>query len=93
MSTIFSVYVLVYYDFNVNVCTRLTAVSELQASGIPCAAVLDSAVGFILDKVDMIFVGAEGVVENGGIINQVRRRIIALKTVDMLSHQFLFTFY
>lgn len=47
------------------------AVSELQASGIPCAAVLDSAVGFILDKVDMVFVGAEGVVENGGIINQV----------------------
>jgi translation initiation factor eIF-2B subunit alpha len=52
-------------------------VSELQASGIPCAAVLDSAVGFILDKVDMIFVGAEGVVENGGIINQVRSYAIS----------------
>ncbi|KAG2176476.1 hypothetical protein INT43_005716 [Umbelopsis isabellina] len=56
----------------------LTAVSELQASGIPCAAVLDSAVGFILDKVDMVFVGAEGVVENGGIINQIGTYQIAL---------------
>ncbi|KAG2184079.1 hypothetical protein INT44_009094 [Umbelopsis vinacea] len=56
----------------------LVAVSELQASGIPCAAVLDSAVGFILDKVDMIFVGAEGVVENGGIINQIGTYQIAL---------------
>lgn len=33
---------------------------------------LDSAVGYIMDKVDMVFVGAEGVVENGGIVNKVR---------------------
>lgn len=25
-----------------------------------------------MDKVDMVFVGAEGVVENGGIVNKVR---------------------
>jgi translation initiation factor eIF-2B subunit alpha len=56
-------------------------VCELQASGIPCAAVLDSAVGFILDKVDLVFVGAEGVVENGGIINQVNGLVAIFKTL------------
>lgn len=49
----------------------LQAVKALREIGIPCRAVLDSAVGYIVDKVDMVFVGAEGVVENGGVINQV----------------------
>lgn len=52
---------------------RLQAVDYLREAGIPCRAVLDSAVGYIMDKVDMVFVGAEGVVENGGVINKVRR--------------------
>lgn len=38
---------------------------------IPVTLVLDSAVGFIMDKVDMVIVGAEGVVESGGIINKL----------------------
>ncbi|KAI8070392.1 hypothetical protein BC940DRAFT_295986 [Gongronella butleri] len=56
----------------------LRAVEELHAAGIPCRAVLDSAVGYIMDKVDMVFVGAEGVVENGGVINQIGTYQIAL---------------
>ncbi|ORZ17244.1 hypothetical protein BCR42DRAFT_414232 [Absidia repens] len=56
----------------------LKAVEELRAAGIPCRAVLDSAVGYIMDKVDMVFVGAEGVVENGGVINQIGTYQIAL---------------
>jgi hypothetical protein len=42
---------------------------ELLAAGIPVTLILDSGVGFIMEKVDMLLVGAEGVVESGGIIN------------------------
>lgn len=35
-----------------------------------------------MDKVDMVFVGAEGVVENGGIVNKVRHLYI-----DILKSQ------
>lgn len=49
----------------------IQAVAALRKAGIPCRAVLDSAVGYIMDKIDMVFVGAEGVVENGGIVNKV----------------------
>ncbi|KAI7858648.1 hypothetical protein BDC45DRAFT_434147 [Circinella umbellata] len=56
----------------------LNAVKALKEAGIPCRAILDSAVGYIVDKVDMVFVGAEGVVENGGVINQVGTYQIAL---------------
>ena len=33
--------------------------------------VLDSAVAFIMEKIDLVLIGAEGVVESGGIINLV----------------------
>ncbi|KAI8982026.1 hypothetical protein BDF20DRAFT_447709 [Mycotypha africana] len=56
----------------------IQAVAALRKHGIPCRAVLDSAVGYIMDKVDMVFVGAEGVVENGGIVNKVGTFQIAL---------------
>ncbi|KAI9475545.1 MAG: hypothetical protein EXX96DRAFT_573740 [Benjaminiella poitrasii] len=56
----------------------IQAVSALRKHGIPCRAVLDSAVGYIMDKVDMVFVGAEGVVENGGIVNKIGTFQIAL---------------
>ena len=42
---------------------------ELLAAGIPVTLILDSGVGFFMEKVDMLLVGAEGVVESGGIIN------------------------
>ena len=35
-------------------------------------AVLDSAVGALMEQVDLCLVGAEGVMENGGIANKVR---------------------
>jgi translation initiation factor eIF-2B subunit alpha len=34
--------------------------------------VLDCAIGSIMDKVDLCITGAEGVMENGGIINKVK---------------------
>ncbi|ORE10839.1 IF-2B-domain-containing protein [Rhizopus microsporus var. microsporus] len=56
----------------------IQAAAALKKAGIPCRAVLDSAVGYIMDKVDMVFVGAEGVVENGGIVNKIGTFQIAL---------------
>lgn len=44
---------------------------ELEKLEIPCTVILDSAVGYIMEQVDMVMVGAEGVAESGGIINKV----------------------
>lgn len=44
---------------------------ELQAMGIPCTLILDSAIGYIMEQIDFIMVGAEGVLESGGIVNKV----------------------
>jgi len=46
-------------------------VNALAKVGIPVVLILDTAVGYIMEKIDLVLVGAEGVVENGGIINQV----------------------
>ncbi|KAJ3285551.1 translation initiation factor eIF-2B subunit alpha [Borealophlyctis nickersoniae] len=54
------------------------AVKELQEAGIPAELILDSSVGYIIHRVDMVIVGAEGVVQNGGIINHVGTYQIAV---------------
>ncbi|OZJ04829.1 hypothetical protein BZG36_02344 [Bifiguratus adelaidae] len=54
------------------------AVRELTEAGIEAQGVLDSAVAYIMNKVDMVLVGAEGVVENGGVINQIGSYQVAL---------------
>ncbi|KAL1925021.1 uncharacterized protein VTP21DRAFT_4675 [Calcarisporiella thermophila] len=56
----------------------LKAAKVLRKHGIPSTVVLDSAVGYIIHKVDMVLVGAEGVVENGGLINQIGTYQIAV---------------
>lgn len=45
--------------------------SWLEAVSIKSKVILDSAVGFIMERIDLVIVGAEGVVESGGIINKV----------------------
>lgn len=45
--------------------------NSMKELNIPCTLILDSAVGYIMEKVDMVMVGAECVVESGGIINKV----------------------
>jgi len=45
---------------------------------IPVSVVLDSAVASVMRKVDFVLVGAEGVVESGGIINKIGTYSIAL---------------
>jgi translation initiation factor eIF-2B subunit alpha len=40
-------------------------------AGIPTTVVLDSAMGHAMESVDLVICGAEGVVENGGIVNKI----------------------
>ena len=56
----------------------LKAAKHLESLGIPVVVIPDSAVGYIIDKVDMVLVGAEGVVENGGLINAIGTYQIAM---------------
>ena len=50
----------------------------LEDLKVPCTIVLDSGVGYIMERVDMVLVGAEGVVESGGIINKLGTYTVAL---------------
>lgn len=55
------------------------AASQMYAkAGIPTTIVLDSAMAYVMEKVDMVIVGAEGVVENGGIINKIGTYAVAI---------------
>ncbi|EGN92467.1 hypothetical protein SERLA73DRAFT_191121 [Serpula lacrymans var. lacrymans S7.3] len=56
----------------------LRTYDELTAVGIPCTVVLDSAVSYVMDKVDLVLVGSEAVVESGGLINAVGSNQIAI---------------
>eukprot|EP00736_Rhodelphis_marinus_P011125 Rmarinus@m.27815 len=38
---------------------------------IPCSLILDSAAAHVMPKVDMVLMGALGVVESGGIVNEI----------------------
>ena len=42
-----------------------------HSSSIPTTVVLDSAMGYICESVDIVLVGAEAVVENGGCVNKM----------------------
>lgn len=46
-------------------------IAALRSRSIPVATIPATAVAFCLDQVTQIFVGAEGVVENGGIISRM----------------------
>lgn len=53
-------------------------VSILRAKGVPVATISEGAVGYAMGKVNLVIVGAEGVVENGGIISRLGTYQIAL---------------
>lgn len=44
---------------------------ELVAVGVPVKLIIDSAVAYTMEKVDLVLFGADGVVESGGIINMM----------------------
>ena len=52
-----------------------TMVQWLRDNGINSTLIIDAAVGYIMEKIDIVLVGAEGVAESGGIINKVMHLI------------------
>lgn len=50
----------------------------LTAAGIPCTVLLDSAVGYVMERVDMVLLGCEAVVESGALVSSVGTYQIAL---------------
>lgn len=56
---------------------------ELTEAKIECTLILDSAIGYIMESIDIVLVGAEGVVESGGIINRVGTYTMALCAREM----------
>ncbi|KAG6485605.1 translation initiation factor eIF-2B subunit alpha-like [Zingiber officinale] len=63
--------------------TGLKLSKELAALGIPVKLLIDSAVAYVMDEVDMVLVGADGVVESGGIINMMGTYQIAIVAHSM----------
>jgi translation initiation factor eIF-2B subunit alpha len=57
---------------------RIKTAEALRVAGIPATVVLDSAVAYVMDKVDFVLVGSEAVVESGGLINAVGSNQIAI---------------
>lgn len=53
-------------------------VKELKKIGINCTLILDASVGAVMEKVDFVLLGAEAVVESGGIINKIGSSTIGL---------------
>lgn len=49
----------------------LRTYERLRAEGIPCTVVLDTAVAYVIDRIDLCLVGAEAVAESGGIFNAI----------------------
>ncbi|XP_073131933.1 uncharacterized protein [Henckelia pumila] len=63
--------------------TGLRLSNELTKLNVPVKLLIDSAVAYSMDEVDMVFVGADGVVESGGIINMMGTYQIALVAKSM----------
>ncbi|CAH9055798.1 unnamed protein product [Cuscuta epithymum] len=61
----------------------LRLANELAKLDVPVKLLIDSAVAYSMDEVDMVFVGADGVVESGGIINLMGTYQIALVAKSM----------
>ncbi|TVY85683.1 Translation initiation factor eIF-2B subunit alpha, partial [Lachnellula willkommii] len=55
-----------------------SVVSSLRSKGVPVATISEGGVGYAMGKVDLVIVGAEGAVENGGIISRLGTYQIAL---------------
>jgi translation initiation factor eIF-2B subunit alpha len=59
------------------------AAKVYQEAGIPTTVVLDSAMAYIMERVDLVIVGAEGVVENGGIVNKIGTYALAVAAKEL----------
>ncbi|MCO5554880.1 hypothetical protein L7F22_008417 [Adiantum nelumboides] len=51
--------------------TGVEMAKEMVTIGVPVTLIIDSAVAYTMQSVDMLLMGADGVVESGGIINMI----------------------
>jgi translation initiation factor eIF-2B subunit alpha len=56
---------------------------ELEAIGIPAICILDASVAYMMERVTLVLMGAEAVVESGGIINKIGTFNIAIAAHEM----------
>ncbi|CAN6929057.1 unnamed protein product [Brassica oleracea var. botrytis] len=63
--------------------TGVLLAKELAKLDVPVKLLIDSAVAYCMDEVDMVFVGADGVVESGGVINMMGTYQIAIVAHSM----------
>jgi len=69
---------------------------SLKAFNVPCELVLDCSVASVLSRVDYVLMGAEGVVESGGVVNKIGSYTLAMcakelnKPVYILCESFKF---
>lgn len=59
-------------------CSGYLTARKLMEKNIPVTIILDSAVAAVMEKIDVVVVGAEGVFENGGIVNKLGTYQIAV---------------
>ncbi|KAK5649918.1 hypothetical protein RI129_000947 [Pyrocoelia pectoralis] len=57
--------------------------NDLRELKIPCTLIMDAAIGYIMESVDFVMVGAEAVVESGGIVNKIGSYTMALSAKAM----------
>ena len=55
-------------------CDGYDMCNRLAQHNIPAKLIVDSALAIYLDEADFVLAGAEAVVENGGIINEVKKK-------------------
>jgi translation initiation factor eIF-2B subunit alpha len=61
----------IYVINDARVTESRAVVARLRSKGVPVATIHEGAIAYSMGKVDLILVGAEGVVENGGIISRM----------------------
>uniref|UniRef100_A0A7S3J911 Translation initiation factor eIF-2B subunit alpha n=1 Tax=Euplotes harpa TaxID=151035 RepID=A0A7S3J911_9SPIT len=65
--------------------------NQLEDINVPVKLILDSSVGSVMAKVNYVFLGAEAVVENGGIINKIGSFTISLCAKAHKKKVYVFT--
>lgn len=68
----------------------LRMAAKLKELGIPVTVIADTAVGYVIEKVDLTIVGAEAISESGGIINTIGTFQIAVRDCFCFFVLFLF---
>ncbi|XP_028026177.1 translation initiation factor eIF-2B subunit alpha isoform X1 [Bombyx mandarina] len=64
---------------------------QLVAAGVDATLILDSAVGYVMEQVDIVMIGAEGVTESGGIINKIGTYSLGIAALELKKPVYVLT--